>query len=477
MGASCNIRKCWGLSIVLVLVPLLLYASFSILPTHDDWAGTTTPDFNPLFIKERFLFYGYHWRPFDAIVGYIVGLNPQVLYPVFNHCLIVLGHTLCTLLLFRLMGTLGFNSLSRNIATLFFFLAPATMATVLAVDSTNQTYALFWDIIAFYAYIKLRKAKYIVWILLIFLATWSKENGLMWTLICPLLAYAFDFVNLRTLRKDLVIGIGIMMAYALAVFLLPKDIIIHPEYVPDIAKVAKSFCKFFFTSFITVDYIYLLHQPKRNLVLATLSLLLAAPFLYHVFIHRFKWLTSKKPLCIMLCLLIAVAPHIFTVFSMMHTYAGLPMVTLLIAYSVDNYGEKVQPVVLSFLLFLLAAVIIDTHLWHESVLSGLTGKKMAQEAVQKTSMPAKNVYLIIIEEDFTKLSSFCTVPYEAFGWGLAARHETNYKWPELICDTTIERSSNALLEAQHLGRERLQTDRRFDCVWIVNHNHIDVIKR
>ena len=71
----------WSLFIILILTPVLLDAILPILPTHDDWAGTTKPDFNPFFIKERFLFYGYHWRPFDAIIGWIVGLNPHKLYP------------------------------------------------------------------------------------------------------------------------------------------------------------------------------------------------------------------------------------------------------------------------------------------------------------------------------------------------------------------------------------------------------------
>ena len=37
----------------------------------------------------------------------------------------------------------------------------------------------------------------LVWIMLIFMATLSKENGLMWALICPILAYGFDFIDIR----------------------------------------------------------------------------------------------------------------------------------------------------------------------------------------------------------------------------------------------------------------------------------------
>ena len=180
--------------------------------------------------------------------------------------------------------------------------------------------------------------------------------------------------------------------------------------------------------------------------------------------------------CTMLCLIIAVSPHIGTIFSMMHTYAGLAMLAILIAYSLDIYVEHRKPVIISFILLCISAIIIDIHLINASVESGRIGKQMAQEAIQKTGKPVKSVYVIIIEDDYPKLSSFCVIPNEAFGWGQAARYETNYQWPEAIEDTTIERSADAFRKAKELGLETLKKQ-QYDCVWIVDHEHIDVIKR
>ncbi|MBO5603545.1 MAG: hypothetical protein J5957_13210, partial [Prevotella sp.] len=229
MNKGIIIRKYWAIVIILLLLPFFLYFILQILPTHDDWVSTTSPDFNPFWIKERFLFYGYHWRPFDAVIGYINGLNPQVLFPSFNHYVVVIGHTICVLMIFKMLTVLKFNHTAVNIATLYCFIAPATMATVTAVDSMNQTYALIFDIIAFLFYIKKNRMRYIGWIMMIIIAAWWKENGLMWALICPILAYGFEFIDLKTLKKDLIIGVGIMITYALAIYLLPKQIIIHPE--------------------------------------------------------------------------------------------------------------------------------------------------------------------------------------------------------------------------------------------------------
>ena len=469
-------NKYWSIVLVIIMTPILLEAILPILPTHDDWATTIKPDFNPFFIKERFLFYGYHWRPFDAIMGYILGTNPQVLYPALNHYCIVIGHTICAILIFRLLSILGFTTLSKNITTLYFFIAPATMATVSAVDGMNQVYALVCGITSFLLYLKLKRGKYVAWIIMLFIATWFKENGLMWALIGPVMAYGFDFIDQKRLKRDIIIGLGVMAAYALAITLLPKDIIIHPDYEPGVMKIVKNAIKFLFTTFINVDYIYLLHQPSRNLVAAFLTFALSLPFLYYVFIRNLRLFFNKKMICTTICMLIAVGPHIGTVFSMMHTYAGLAMLAVMIAYSIDCYSEHRKPVIMAFILLLVSAIIIDIHLIDASVKSGLVGKRMAQEAIQKTGEPVKHVYVIIIEDDYPKLSSFCVIPNEAFGWGWAAQYETNYQWPEVIEDTTIERSADAFKKAKELGLETLNKQQH-DCVWIVNHEHIDVVKR
>ena len=468
-------RDYWSIILIILLTPVLLYAVLLILPTHDDWVGTTTPDFTPFFTKEHFFFYGYHWRPFDTWIGYLVGRNPQLLFPAINHLLVVLGHFLSVVALFKVLIVLGFNKKTINVSTLFFFIVPATMATVTAIDSQNQVYALTTDLIAFLFYVKNSKNKYIFWPILIFLATLFKENGLMWALICPVLAYGFDLIDKKTLKKDLLVGLGIMIAYALIIAIQPKDITIHPEYEPGVLKIIKNIVKFLFSSLITVDYIYLLHQPSRKLLWAIVSFLFALPFLYLVFIRQWHLFSHKKMWCTAICLLMAVLPHLLTTFSMMHTYAGLAFITIMIAYSINTYKEQQKTLILSFVLFLIVSVAIDIHLIDSSVKSGRIGKQMAREAIQKTGKPMKSVYLIIIEDDYPKLSSFCVIPNEAFGWGLASRYETNYQWPQHIKDTTIMRSPDAMINAKRIGKKLLY-NQQTDCVWIIDHDKVKVVK-
>ena len=184
---------------------------------------------------------------------------------------------------------------------------------------------------------------------------------------------------------------------------------------------------------------------------------------------------EKKMLCIFISMLIAVGPHLITTFSMMHTYAGLSLLMIIIAYGIDNCQQSIKHITTAFILFLTASLTIDAHLIHESIKSGLVGKKMAQEAIRKTGKPIKSAYIIIIEDDYPKLSSFCVIPSEAFGWGIAAQYETNYQWPEEIEDTTIERSQDYKYKAEILGNLQLQ-EKKFDAVWIVDHNKVKVMR-
>lgn len=471
----------YGIIIVILLTPLFLVGAISILPTFDDWTSLVSPSFEPFFSKERFLFFGYHWRPFDSIFGYIVGLNPQTLFPLLNHICVVLGHVCSTILLFILARKLQLSKLACNLATLFFFLSPGMLATVLAVDGLNQTYANVWALIATLSYLSMSGwKKYVVWLFFIFIATLCKENALMWALIAPIIAYVFDFTNRTTFRKDLLIGIGLIIAYFLAILLFPSNIDIHPEYVPSIGKTFKDFFKFLLSTWFAVDFVSLLHQPSRNLIIAIATLLLSLPLVYFIFIKNFKSFSDKRLIGLVICLLIAVAPHIFTVFSMMHTYAGLAIAALIIGVVITklNHSKTQKLIYLPFIAYFISAVFVDVHLWHESYKSGLVGKQMAQQAIEKTlqaTAAPNSVEIIIIEDDYPRLSSFCVIPSDAFGWGRAVQHETNYQWPTQLNDTTIERNNQSKETALKLAQQTIN-EKKADCVWIVDKKEIEVVK-
>lgn len=473
---NCNrqLKKHWSIALVGLFFPLLLAGAIPILPTFDDWTSLVSPSQEPFFTKERFLFFGYHWRPFDSIFGYIVGRNPQLLFPLLNHICIVIGHVGGTILLYQILLKLDFGKTSRNLATLFFFLSPGMLATVLAVDGLNQTYANLWALASALAYLSFRgQKKYVFWLVFVAIGTLCKENALMWAVIVPILAFGFDKIDFRTCRKDIFIGFILMFFYAAAIFILPKNIEIHPEYVPESSKIVTSFFKFLLTTWMAVDFAALLHAPSRNIFIAITTFLLSLPLLVLLFIKNHSLFKQKSLIYIVFCLFIAVAPHLFTVFSMMHTYAGLALAAMIIGTIIDQTKHR-KWLKIVFLSYFVAAIFVDVHLWWKSYQSGLIGREMAREIIVKTAQPPKKAFLIIIEDDYPRLSSFCVVPSDALGWGRAVQFETNDEWPKIVSDTTIQRNPMAQKTAQELARRQLDSQ-LFDAVWIINHRNIEVL--
>lgn len=469
-----QLRQHWSLAVVGLLFPLILAGAIPILPTFDDWTSLVSPSQEPFFTKERFLFFGYHWRPFDSIFGYIVGRNPHLLFPLLNHVCVVVGHVVGAVFLYQILLKLSFGTMARNLATLFFFLSPAMLATVLAVDGLNQTYANLWALASALAYLSLRgQKKYVFWLVFVAIGTLCKENALMWAVIVPILAFGFDKIDFQTYRKDLIIGFVLMLFYAAAIFVLPKNIEIHPEYVPEGSKIVTSFFKFLLTTWVAVDFAALLHAPSRNIFIASATILLSLPLLYFLFIKNVSFFKQKTLICLVLCLFIAVAPHLFTVFSMMHTYAGLALAAMIIGTIIEQTKHR-KWLKIAFISYFIAAIFVDVHLWWKSYQSGLIGQEMAREIIEKTAQPPKNAFLIIIEDDYPRLSSFCVVPSDALGWGRTVQFETNYEWPKMVSDTMIQRNAMAQKTAQELAQRQLDSQ-QFDAVWIINHRTIEVL--
>ena len=467
-------EKYWSLIIVVLLTPIAMIGISGILPTFDDWTSLIAPSFGELFSKERLLFYGYHWRPFDATIGYIVGQNPHLLFPLLNHICVVVGHVGCTVMVWKLCGTLKIDDFSKNIATLFFFLTPAMLATTLAVDGLNQTYANLWGLLSAWIYLNKRGGRFthVVWLFFIAIATLCKENGLMWALVAPLMAFGFQQLTPRKLMRDLAIGCSMFVVYALFVLLLPSNIIIEPEYMPGVGKTLKNIVKYIFATWVTVDHVWLLHESHRNLLLAAVTFMLSLPFIYLLFIRNGRKLLSRPFLILLLCQLILVAPHLGTVFSMMHAYAGLGMSALIIGW-LCQYCQQKKHVLWAYLLLILSFLIIDVHLWHESYVSALAGRDMAQQAIEKTGKPVDKAFVITVEDDVKKLSSFCVSPCDAFGWGLSAQYATNYEWPTEIGDTIVAHDTDETA-LQNIAHEALESG--YECVWIVNKTNIEVVR-
>ena len=221
---------------IIISAPFILWAILLILPTFDDWTTLSMPNY--ALDYQTYIFpLGMTWRPFDAIMGYVNAIDYH-LYPTLNHVLIFMAHMGSTFVIYKLTEVLEFNKTSRNIATLFFYISPCTMGTILSCDALNQSYSHLWGILSVFLYLTINgKKKYIAWVVCTYMSVLSKDNGLAWAIVPPIMALTFDKIDKKTCRKELVFGFAIALSYCIVRFSLPYTYIKNGSYEEDVVSI------------------------------------------------------------------------------------------------------------------------------------------------------------------------------------------------------------------------------------------------
>lgn len=458
--------------LIFLTAPFILWGKLLILPTFDDWTTLSSPNDDAAW-AQYFLPYGSSWRPFDAAIGYVYSWIGTQWFPALSHLLIFLAHALSTLLVFRLCPLLGIRRVAQAIATVFFWLSPCTLATIFACDSLNQAYSQLWGLVAIYAYLKLKgRWRHPVWLLCVLLATLSKENGLAWAVVPPLLAFGFQFTDRRTCLRHLALGLMLAAAYACVRLSLPLTEVYYEDYhsLFVVSKKLKAVAILLCYTFLPGDYIYLFHEPSRHLLLFLLTLLPTLPFVWMLFFRQPAVWRRRRFITLLACALIAVSPNLLITMSMMNAYAWLAMAALLVGFCADSCTPK-KSLVATFVLYLAATAFTYVHHWYSTWQTSLPARYMAREAIDKTGGRVDSVYVITIQQTERKFSSFVTLPTEAFGWGKAVHALTRFEWPRQLADTVVA-SDTPPTVIDSLSQQALSQG--FECVWVVEKDHVDV---
>lgn len=457
--------------------PFLLVAISMILPTFDDWNTLSSPNTDSDFLK-FFLPYGTTWRPGDALFGYINAINCR-LYPVINHVVIYLGHLASTVLVYKITGIAGMRETARNMAMVFFYISPCVCGTVFSCDALNQTYSHLWGMAAVYSYLVCKNRKrHMLWTIFVLLAALSKDNGITWAIVPPVVAYAFDKENSKTVTKNIGIGLIIAIAYAAVRQSLPQTVIhngSHIEQMLSFSSKIKGLATWIGYTWFAADYICLMHAPSRNIPYFILTFLLSAPFILACFFHTPKTLTNKKLLALIAAMIITSSANLLISMSIMNVYCSLGTAAFIIGYLVNNNYKNGKNIKILFYLYTITAITVDIHHWYKSWKTSLPAKTVAEEIIKKTGEPVNNVYCILIHNKNSKFSSFCVPVDETVGWGRAMLHYNNYKWPKDIKDTTIFSHDATKKLIRQLSDKALNDG--FECVWIVDENENFVLRK
>ena len=460
--------------IIIVSAPFVLWGKTMILPTFDDWTTLSSPNDDPDFMQ-YFMPYGPTWRPFDSFIGYVYGWIGTRWFPLLSHLLIFAGHMANTWLVYLLCANLKFGRLAQAIATIFFYMSPCVLATVLACDSLNQTYAQFWGLMAIYLYLNYHgRMKHVLWVGCIVIAVFSKENGLAWAVVPPILAYGFGLSDRRSCLRHVLMGCALAVVYGIVRVMMPLTEVYYEEYhsLFVVSLKLKAIAILICYTWLPGDYIYLIHEPSRNILLFLLTLLPTLPLMWLLFFRKPKILKNRHFITLLLCALISVSPNLLITLSMMNAYAWLGMAALMVAFLADQC-ENPRLLKITFVLYLLATTYTYVHHWYSTWQTSLPARYMAEEALNKTGQRVDRVYVITVEEQQRKFSSFCTLPTEAFGWGRAVWALTDFEWPTQLDDTNVS-SDCTTAHIDSIATSALADG--YDCVWIVREDHVDVVK-
>ena len=478
--------------VILFTSPIVLWLLCQLLPTFDDWTYYTAPYMGSLF-SSRWLPMDSWWRPFDHVFGWIVGLNYR-LFPTLNHVFVYAAHLMNTLLVWHIARLLRFTPFGRTVAVGFFYLSPAMLGTVTGIDSLNQAYSHFWGLLAMTIYLaKAEASPKHSFFLAILIATLCKENGYMWGIIAPLVAWGFQLIDRRRLLRDWALAIALGIAYLVVRLLLAtSQVHINNEYFDvTLTDRLKDIATFVGLTWIPIDYVSLFNLSTQHAAplhangdlstfqpfnLSTFQLFISAalvmPFMLYAYFRKPRNIFKKQHLVLFAGIILAALPHLLTLFTTMHAYAGLSMAALSIAWLTGEAGGRRLHL---FALFLAGILAVDIHHGIAAWKSGHIGRQMGIQAISKTGSPVQRVSIIYINTGERRYSSFCVIPYEAFAWGHTALYETGYKWPTDFLYHEIAASPTDRRQALDLARKDINHN-NCQCAWIVRKDQIEVVR-
>lgn len=462
--------------ILFILFGVILSLLLLLNPTDDDWRYLTAPNLN--FNVRTLLPNGNFWRPFDAIFGYFLSLHPKW-FPVLNHLWILIGHFISTFIIYLILLRIEVSKYSRNISICFYFVSPAILGTLLGIDSLNQVYASTWGLLSLYAFITIKcKYRYLFWILFAFMSTFSKENGLAYFLIPPIFNYAIS-TDLSAIKKkkcivEMALGILSISIYLILRFTLKIGDMSMNETTPYVFTFKNKLLdalSFIGSTFTAIDSISLIHKASRNLIIVFMTTIFSLPFIYFVFLKQIRYFKKAKAILFILCLLIAVAPHLLTHFGPMHAYSGLGMFVIIVSIFVDktSVDKKIE---LSFILYFSSALFVDAHHWYKTYMSSQVGIEMAKYAIMHTKDPVDSIFVLSISDNSQKYSSFCVRPFDAYHYGDAALYLNNYYWPRK-CHVLVLRQNDMYKVNGIVDSVKVYT--RYKYIWINYKNKVKVI--
>lgn len=471
--------------VLFILFAFYSFASSFVMPVTDDWQYFTSPNFDPHLFQ--LLPYMGYWRPFDVIYGWFLGFVPEF-YPYLNHILVSLNHVVLIWLIFRVSKLLSIERKAAMVAAIYFAITPAIMATLLSVDSLNQSFSMLWGGWAIYAYLKFDgRKRLILYLLFSVLSVFSKESGIVWVFIAPFL-YLTTIINddqkkaivIKTGIRTIIISIIFVLTYfSLRIFLSPENAQIGSDNPNDRGYLSvfslffiKNILMLFGSAVTNIDTISIFVLPYRY-SLSAITLLSGIPVLVIILGRIYKkCFYQAKVLSVLLffiLIIVSASPHlILSQIAEMHVYPTVFMIAVFTGWLMNDIKfDKVY--LLSFVLFVSGAFFSSARKFDSIYQYGRSGIDIALELKKRTTVKPEKVLIISYGDEFVKgYSVFYQDQRWAYYGGAASRFVYNYRYPveKMNLSFKNEFEKDSIIKAD---------GSKYNCIWIIYRDSVDVI--
>jgi hypothetical protein len=473
----------------LVFFVFLVFLLILIKPAQDDWNQTKY-----FYFRWQNLLPGTFWRPLEALFGGFTGIFPNA-FPFIHHLVVALGHVVAIYFLEKLCWRAGIKNQALLFSILFFAISSGVVAAVYSVDGASQVWALTLGVIAMTVFIEKKGIiKYIGWLFLSTLATFSKESGIVWFVVVPLFsivvnnhsiqAFYHNKIQFKRFWIDLLIGIIFSITYLSLRVLIKNDHILgvaNPteRYSLNLApwSIIQNFVMLLGTSITSINTIDIF-IPPRNYFLLILSIVLNIPFLLMILFLLFKKIKGKQNMftisVLLLIIVVVSSPPLITKTWEIHAYPTVFAFALIFGVILNRIEWKAL-VKIVILLFFISSIITNTYKWICIYKYGVSGDQLAKSIVKQSSEIPVNVLLIWVDRD-KHYSVYVNQPVQAFGMGEGIKRYYNWEYPKKIDKFAIDPLKCDNTEFV-IKKKIIETGEKYDAVWIIDGSAASVIKK
>lgn len=495
-----------------------LCAALWILPSSDDWFFLKYFDNardlgqDPYrWLNDCLLLYRKYWRPIEDVIFNFEKRWPW-LFPYLQHSLVVTGAFASGWLAAKVAVKMGASRRASMAVVCAGILAATNMGAIFSIDSLTQVLASTFGLLSIIAYLSDSRHGKLWWVVSGLLACVSKETGFIFLPAGPCLKTINDlrYSIIRTssvqnaLRGNLS---GFMVALVLCLVYLgfyaamseiyklqyPIEEPSIVEYVgnpnfeienTDFVHSQKSHTLTPQTLIKNIAILYVLGIAPVNVsglyynaiapLLLSLMLCWALPVLLVRFWKKAGSNRRKTVSMVALTGVMVSVPSLVTRAGEISPFTSNMIFLIAIAILATGYKLVLSDKIL-LAIFLAGTLITDSYKYSLALEGGISGAKMAQEAVRLSPANPEKVLWVGVDEDHLENAgaAFCRSPYRAFNQGDAAIRSYGYIYPKKLKKIIVADGERADEIVDSIARANAAA---YDCVWVTRGTNVKVIR-